>query len=233
MSKPYGGGKPTFNEFITPIGLVVHCYHDKPQPKTKDQNGQVPDIDEKTGIQKHEFKVTLAWEKTRIAELQELITMANTVKGQAWPEALQPGAFFALEPFFRDGDNPAHNTKGRDYLRGKYYLNFKQKADPQLNPHTPVGSPPQVIGWSGGPGYIGPNQEPLMPVDLYAGCSGRVSGIMFGTEYAGRHFISTRLNNIQKYQDGDRIGGASRPEPSSQFGVIGGGLPASGLPNIL
>lgn len=227
MGKPYvaNGGKPVFHEFITPIGLFVHMYHDKPQLKTKDQHGKEPDIDQKTGIQKAEYKVTMAWEKTRIAELNDLIAMATTVKGEAWPESMVPGAFFALEPFFRDGDNPAHNTKGRDYLRGKYYLNFKQRAEPILNPNVPMGAPPQVIGYSGGPGMLGPNGpgDVIMPTDLYAGCTGRVSGIMFGTEYMGKHFISTRLNNIQKYQDGDRIGGGVRPTAESQFGSLNPG----------
>ena len=99
MSKPYGGGKPTFNEFITPIGLCVHTYHDQPQLKTSDQHGNVPDIDPKTGIQRAEYKVTLAWEKTRMGELEGLIKLAHQTKGEAWPESAKPGAFFSLQPF--------------------------------------------------------------------------------------------------------------------------------------
>jgi hypothetical protein len=32
----------------------------------------------------------------------------------------------------------------------------------------------------------------------------------------GKNFISTRLNNIQKYEDGERIGNV-RPDAKSQF----------------
>ncbi len=226
----YGGGKPVFNEFITPIGMIVHLYHDRPQLKTKDQHGKIPDMDEATGIQKAEYKVTLAWSKQRINELNELIAMAKRTQAEAWPDSVKPGAFFQLEPFFRDGDNPAHNTKNRDYLRGRYYLNFKQRADAKLiNPNLPPNAPNNVL-YSGAPGLLGPHgpEDVIMPQDIWAGCTGRVSGIMFGTEYAGRNFISVRLNNIQKYDEGDgtRIGGGQRPTAASQFGALKDSPPA-------
>lgn len=225
MAKPYAGtgGKPTFREFITPIGLLVHSYHDKPSLKSKDEAGRIPDIDPATGIQNAEFKMTLAWSKQRMNELQELINLAQQVKGEAWPESMQPGAFFALQPFFRDGDNPEHNTKGREYLKGRYYLNFKQKAvGKPINPNAPPS--PQNTVYTGAPGLLGPHgpEDKIMPIDVYPGCTGRVSGIMFGTEYMGKNFISVRLNNFQKYQDGDRIGGGGRPTAESQFGSIAG-----------
>lgn len=231
MAKPYvaNGGKPTFNEFISPIGLFVHMFHDKPQLKTKDQYGNVPDLDEK-GIQKAEFKVTMAWDKALVnTDLAPLIQLAQQTKAEAWPESAQEGAFFALQPFFRDGDNPEHNTKQREYLLGKYYLNFKQKADAAKDPQTG-----QVI-YSGAPGLLGPMQEDIMPSDIYAGCTGRVSGIMFGTEYMGKHFISTRLNNIQLFESPDtnpqleRLFGGSRPDAKEQFGSLKEGGPVAGM----
>lgn len=220
MAYPLSGGKPTFHSFITPIGLILHTYHDKPMLKTNEQTKKpILDAD---GIQEAEYKVTVAWEKTRMAELSELIQLAHTVKAEAWPESIKPGAFFALEPFFRDGDNPAHNTKGREYLRGRVYLNFKQRAIPVKNPQT------GQVTYTGGPGIVGPYGEDIMPLDLYGGCTGRVSGIMFGTEYMGRNFISTRLNNIQKYEDGERVGGVQRPDAKEQFGALKTGLPPQG-----
>lgn len=220
MAKPYAAmdGKPTFREFITPIGLVAHSYHDKPSLKTKDEAGRIPDLDPKTGIQLAEYKMTLAWSKQRLNELQELINLAQQVKAEGWPESTQPGAFFALQPFFRDGDNPEHNTKGREYLKGRFYLNFKQKAIGSRNAQT------GQIEYAGAPGLLGPHgpEDKIMPIDVYPGCTGRVSGIMFATEYMGKNFISVRLNNFQKYQDGDRIGGGGRPTAESQFGSIAG-----------
>jgi hypothetical protein len=175
---------------------------------------------DENGIQEAEYRVTMAWAKGRIAELQELIGLAKKTQEEAWPGSTQPGAFFALEPFFRDGDSPAHNTKRREYLFGMYYLNFKQKAVPAKNPQT------GQVTYSGAPGILGPYGEDIMPLDIYSGCTGRCSGIIFGSEYMGRNFISTRLNNIQKFEDGERIGGNARPDPKSQFQPLkqGGGM---------
>lgn len=222
MAYPQNNGKPIFNEFITPIGLLVHCSHDKPLLKTNEQTKK-PILDDQ-GIQEAEYRVTMAWEKGRIAELQELINLAKLVQSQAWPGSTEPGAFFHLEPFFRDGDNPAHNTKKREYLFGKYYLNFKQRAQASKNPLNG-----QVI-YSGAPGIVGPYGEDIMPLDIYSGCTGRVSGIIFGSEYMGKNFISTRLNNIQKFEDGDKLGG-SRPDAKSQFGALKSGGP--GMADVL
>jgi hypothetical protein len=165
---------------------------------------------DENGMQEAEFRVTVAWAKSRINELSEMIQLANQVKGEAWPDSMKPGAFFALEPFFRDGDNPAHNTKKREYLLGQYYLNFKQKA-------IPARAASGAVTYTGNPGILGAYGEDIMPLDIYSGCTGRVSGIIFGSEYMGKNFISTRLNNIQKYEDGERIGGGSRPDAKSQF----------------
>lgn len=227
MTKPYNGGKPVFEEFITPIGVFLHMFHDKPQLKTTDQLGKVPDLDE-NGIQRAEYKVTVGWDKNKVHELNPMIELAQRVKHTAWPESAAPGAFFALQTFFRDGDNPEHNTKQKEYLLGKYYLNFKQKADAARDPHNT-----NIIHYTGAPGLLGPNKEQIMPIDAYPGCTGRVSGIMFATEYMGKHFISTRLNNIQLFETPDtnpaleRIGGGGRPSAESQFDEIGGGTPAT------
>jgi hypothetical protein len=223
---PNNGGKPVFNQFITPIGLITHCSHDRPLGKV-DERTRKPIIDDQ-GFQEAEYRITMAWAKTRINELADMINLAKQTQGEAWPESLLPNAFFNLEPFFRDGDSPAHNTKNREYLKGTYYLNFKQRAIPQRNPVTG-----QVV-YSGAPGVIGPRNEDIMPLDIYSGCTGRVSGIMFGSEYLGRNFISVRLNNIQKFEDGERIGGV-RPAAKDQFTplIAGASNTASGLPDIL
>jgi len=224
VAYPSNGGKPIFHELITPIGLLVHCNHDKPLLKT-DENTKRPIMDAETGIQEAEYRVTIAWDKTRIAELQPMVQLCNQVKGEAWPESLQPGAFFALEPFFRDGDDPRFNTKKREYLFGKYYINMKQKA-------VPTRGQDGKIVYGGAPGIIGPYENPIMPLDIWAGCTGRCSGIIFGTDYMGKHFLSTRLNNIQLFEPGDRIGGSGRPDPKDQFGAIKEGGPG-GLMNVL
>jgi hypothetical protein len=180
------------------------------------------------GFQEAEYRITMAWSKERINELADMINLAKKTQGEAWPESLLPNAFFSLEPFFRDGDNAAHNTKNREYLKGTYYMNFKSKAIASRNPVTG-----QVV-YSGAPGVIGPRNEDIMPLDIYSGCTGRCSGIMFGADYLGKHFISVRLNNIQLFEAGERIGGV-RPAAKDQFTplIAGTGNTASGLPDIL
>jgi hypothetical protein len=214
VTKPYAtepNNKPIFNEFITPVGKVVHCYHDKPQLQTTEKTN-LPVLDE-NGIQKADFKVTLWWPKSELnTTLIPLRTLAATTRDQAWPGSATD-SWFRLEPFLRDGDSPEHNTKKKEYLFGGVYLNFKTKA---VATRLPDGR----VTYTGAPGLIGPYNEDLLPTDMYAGCTARVSGILFGTEYSGRNFISIRLNNIQKAADGERMGGGGKPDPKTQFDQI-------------
>lgn len=231
MAKPYNGGKPNFIEGLSPVGTIVHLYHDRPQLKTSDQYGKVPDIDPDTGVQKAEYKGTLAWEHSAAGELQEMINNARQAQEEGWPGSTAPGAHFFLQPFFRDGNNPEHNTENKDYLRNRYYLNFKKKAKIEaLRPNEPVG--PNNFKYTGAPGLLGPYgpENIIMPGDVWAGCRGRISYIMFATEYMGKHFISVRMQNLQKYDEGDgtRLGGGGTPAASSQFGALMA-PPAGGL----
>lgn len=235
-SKPYAanGGKPTFQSFITPVGKVVHCYHDKPQLEVHEKT-RAPILDE-NGIQKANYKITLAWPKSELlTSLMPLRQLMGAVRDEAWGPGAATDNWFRLESPLRDGDNPEHNTKRREYLFGHVYMNFKQKATPQKQPDG------RVV-YTGGPQIIGPYNEDLLPVDMFAGCEARVSGIMFGTHYSGRNFISTRLNNVQKGIE--RPGfpfvrmqtGGERPDAKSQFEPLAQGAPggvASGLPNFL
>jgi len=246
------GGKPIFKEFQTPVwqcpvgsgegmspsgwlgGKIVHCYHDQAQVQTDDKTKQ-PIIDEKTGVAKADFKVTMAWPKqyqdTHLVPFRQL---AAATRDEAWGPACSQDQWFRLEAFLRDGDNPEHNTKRREYLFNHVYMNFKAKA-------TPVFENDKFTGrYSGAPGLLDVYGADLPSTELYAGCYARISGILFGTEYMGRKFVSSRLNNIQKVADGERMGGGGRPDAKSQFdalavrpgglGSIGGG---NGLVNLL
>lgn len=225
-NNPIKPGKPIFNEFVSPIGKVVHCYHDKPQLQQTDSVPPKPVMDE-DGIQKADFKVTLAWPKAFMTtELMPMRTMAGLTRDQAWGPDAAADAWLNLQPFLRDGDNPEHNTKKKEYLFGMVYLNFKSKAAPTRHPNG-------TVTYSGAPGLIGPYNEDLLPVDMWAGCEARVSGIMFGTEYSGKRFISTRLNNIQKGIERpgapfERMGGGGRPDAKKQFDPLGA-APGGGL----
>lgn len=204
------GGKPIWNEFKTPVGTAIHCYHDKPSLMTHEKTN-APILDDQ-GIQKAEFKMALMWPKAYMdRELVPMRQLAAVTRDQAFGAQAAADSWFRLEPFIRDGDNPEHNTKRKEYLFGNVYMNFKSAAVPLV-----VNGVFQKT-YSGAPGIVGPYVEDLMPTDIYPGCQCLVSGIMFGTNYSGRNFISVRLNNIQKYKDGERIGGGGRPDAKSQF----------------
>lgn len=233
------GGKPKFNEFITPhwtgadgkitAGRVVHCYHDKAQEQTDDKTKQV--LLDENGIPKADYKVTIAWPKAVLdTHLIPMRQLAATTRDEAWGPDCVNDTWFRLEAFLRDGDNPEHNTKRREYLFGHVYLNMKAKAVPIMENGV------WTKRYSGAPGLVDVYGNDLNPIDMYAGCYAKASGIMFGTEYMGRKFISIRLNNIQKVADGDRLGGGGRPDAKSQFDplaqpeLMGGN---GGLSNIL
>jgi hypothetical protein len=235
-NNPQKPGKPIFREVITPVGVIVHCYVDKPSLQETDSKPPKPILDE-NGIQKAEYKITLAWPKALMeTALLEIRSIAREVVAEAWGHDALADPWLNLQPFLLDGDNPNHNTKRREYLFGHVYKNFKQKADAKRLPDG------RVL-YSGAPGVVDAWGNDAMPTDLYAGCRGRASGIMFGTEYSGKRFISTRLNNVQLDVPPPggftRMGGGGRPDAKSQFDPLATG-PAPGgpvtpgvMPNLL
>lgn len=205
-----GGGKIPWLPFITPVGIVEYCYIDRPQMETDQFNR--PSLDG-NGIQKACKKITLSWPKdqyeTTLIEMRQIAAQARDMK---WPQGSYDPAMFALqEPFIRDGDDPRHNTKAKPELRGRVYQTFKMTLTPQRDNNG-------GIIYIGDPGIVGPYEEPLMVTDVYAGCNARVSGVMAGTEFAGKKYISVRLNNVQKHSDGERRFVGGPPDAAQQFG---------------
>lgn len=226
------GKKKDFLEFITPIGRIV--YESLREPQQELDNG-AKKTDPETGAPIMHFKVTLMWPKAMMdSELLPFRQLAAKARDLMWPPGSYDPSWFRLEPFLRDGDDPAHNTKAKDELRGHVYMTFKCKAVMARNPANPQ----QWMVSGGQPQLIGPGNEDLLPTDVYSGCFARVSGIVFGSEYSGRKFISVRLNNVQKARDGEKLGGG-RPDAKSQFDplgpALGGPQPGmgGGLPSVL
>lgn len=226
-NNPVKPGKPIFQEVITPVGKVVHCYVDKPSLQETDSKPPKPILDE-NGIQKAEYKITLAWPKALLnTALIPMRTLAATVRDEAWGPDAGNDPWLNLQAFLLDGDNPEHNTKRREYLFGHVYKNFKQAA-------KATRASDGRVTYSGAPGVLDAYAQDAMPTDLYAGCEARCSGIMFGTEYSGKRFISTRLNNVQLAPGGpwERMGGGGRPDAKSQFDALASVAPG-GLGNIV
>lgn len=63
------------------------------------------------------------------------------------------------------------------------------------------------------PGAVDADLNPIMdPAELYSGCYGRVSVTLFAYNMSGSKGIGVGLNNVQKLEDGDRLGGGTSAE---------------------
>ena len=63
------------------------------------------------------------------------------------------------------------------------------------------------------PGIVDRNVEPIMDMtEIYSGCYGRVSMVFYAYNVNGNKGIAAGLQNIQKLEDGEPLGGKSRPE---------------------
>jgi hypothetical protein len=63
------------------------------------------------------------------------------------------------------------------------------------------------------PGIVDGDLNPIMDQsEFYAGCYGRASIVFFAYNTNGSRGISAALQNLQKLEDGEPLGGKSRPE---------------------
>lgn len=63
------------------------------------------------------------------------------------------------------------------------------------------------------PGVVGLDAKtPLEPADFYPGCYARATVNAFAYEAKGNKGVSFGLQNVQKLEDGDPLGGRSRPD---------------------
>lgn len=145
------------------------------------------------------YKLTIAWPKSMYdTELKPLRKEAMRAAKAFFGEKIPP-----LQPFLRDGDNPEHNSGEVEELYGCYYFTAKSKAE------------------KGRPGIVDRRKNDLDPMDVYSGCTGRISVLLGGYNNKGKKGVWIRLQNVQKADDGDRIGG--RPAAKSQFDELPGG----------
>ncbi len=90
----------------------------------------------------------------------------------------------------RDGDEEA-DDKGEAY-EGHYFINASSKNKP---------------------GIVDRNRDEIIDTtEVYSGCYVRVSINLFPFDTNGNKGVAVGLNNIQKWEDGDFLGGRSRAE---------------------
>lgn len=195
-----------FVNFITPEGRLLYSSLAEAQQELDDN--QKPKFDPDTGLPIMNFSALVMWPKAMYeADLIPLRQLAATAKYKKWPNS-DSDNWFRLQPFLLDGDNPEHNTKNKEELRGHVYKNFKCKAKVKKNTDGTI----TVLEY---PETIDRYKTNISPLDVYSGCFVRISGSMFGTSYMGKNFISVRLGNVQKLRDGEKL--FSRPSAKDQF----------------
>ena len=94
-----------------------------------------------------------------------------------------------LKTPLRDGDV---ERPDQEEYHGMYFLNASTKLKP---------------------GVVDAQLNPILdPTEVYSGCYGRASINFFAYNTAGNKGIGCGLNHIQKLEDGDYLGGRTRPE---------------------
>lgn len=69
------------------------------------------------------------------------------------------------------------------------------------------------------PGLVDENLDPILDKDeFYSGCFGRASVNFYAFSVSGNKGVAAGLNNIQKLEDGERLGGGAT-SASEDFGV--------------
>lgn len=100
-----------------------------------------------------------------------------------------------LKTPLRDGDVDRPDDEA---YAGSYFIN--------ANSHTK-------------PGIVDKNVQPILdPTEFYSGCYGRASIVFYAYNANGNKGIAAGLQNLQKLEDGEPLGGRSRPE--DDFGEL-------------
>jgi len=94
----------------------------------------------------------------------------------------------------RDGDA---ERPDQEEFRGHYFLNATSRTRP---------------------GIVDAELRPIIdPQEVYPGCYGRASVVFYAYANAGNRGIACGLRNLQKLEDGPRLGSRSNPEEDFAF----------------
>lgn len=99
-----------------------------------------------------------------------------------------------LKTPLRDGDEERPDD---DVYSNAYFINANSKSKPEL------------VDLKGNKG--------LGPDEIYSGCYARVSINFYGYSVSGSKGVACGLGNVQKLDDGEKLGGGSRAEDDFDF----------------
>lgn len=163
---------------ITPEAMLSYPHLDVPQAP---QKGSAPGT-------KSKYSATLVFGPG--VDLATLVTAANAAGEEKWPggkfaEMVKVGA--ARSPFRKDAE-----AKG--YAPGSIFINVRSEQKPGAVYR-----------------YAGPDKKPVVipegkvKEDLYPGCKVKAQIRFFPYDSNGNKGVSAALNNIQKWDEGERL----------------------------
>lgn len=124
-------------------------------------------------------------DKKTLKAIKNAVEAAKEAGKSKWGGKIPPN----LKTPLRDGDE---ERPDQEEFAGAYFLNANSKTKP---------------------GVVDANVQPIMDsTEVYSGCYGRASINFYAYNTAGNKGIACGLNNLQKLEDGDYLGGRSRPE---------------------
>jgi len=124
-------------------------------------------------------------DKETLQKIEAAVEAAKKIGVAKWGGKIPPN----LKTPLRDGD--VERPDQEEYA-GMYFLNATTKQKP---------------------GVVDAQLNPILdPTEVYSGCYGRASINFFAYNRAGNKGIGCGLNHIQKLEDGDYLGGRTRPE---------------------
>lgn len=130
-------------------------------------------------------------DKVTLKKIQDAINAAKEAGLPLWGGSI-PAKNFKLP--LRDGDDEYPNDPAYE---GMYFLSANSPTKP---------------------GVVDANLDPILsPDEFYSGCYGRASVRLFPFAKAGNKGIGVGLNNLQKLEDGENLGGGNST-PEEDFG---------------
>ena len=114
----------------------------------------------------------------------------------------------ALEAIKNDPKSLAKWGQSNKGVRGGLHDGDEEKDDPAYAGHYFINA-----NSAQKPGVVDADLQPVIdPSEVYSGCYGRASVTLFAYNMAGAKGIGCGLNNIQKLEDGERLGGGTSAE---------------------
>lgn len=149
-----------------------------------------PEVDDKG---REKFSVCLLIPKSDKATLAKIQAAVEAAKQAGAAKLAGPNGKIPpnIKLPLRDGDTE-RDTEAQPEYAGQYFINAVSYTRP---------------------GIVDANVQPILDsTELYSGCYGRASVNFYAFNNEGNRGIACGLNNLQKLEDGDFLGGRSRPE---------------------